>query len=121
MHQGNLRTRSGSAFCRDLLLGHALFLHRGLFLRRPGCQLGDLLGKDLHVADLVASLLAFHGSQQLLMHQRSQQEARRVDRLAPEERIQNDRRDRLLGGVIIEQGLDRCKGDPLIAEEAAAG
>ena len=45
-HQGNLRTRSGSALCGGFLLGHALLLHRCLLLRRPGCQLLGLLGKD---------------------------------------------------------------------------
>ena len=121
MHQGNLRTSSGSTLCRGFLLGYALLLHRCLLLGRPGCQLGGLLGKDLHVADLVASLLAFHGHQHFLMHQRGQQEARRIHRLAPEEGIQNDGCDRLLGGMGVQQGPYRCKRDPFVAEEATAG
>ena len=55
------------------------------------------------------------------MHQYSQEESRRVHRLAPEERVKNDRGDRLIGGMGIQQILDLLEGDPLVAEEAAAG
>ena len=120
-HQGNLRTSSGSSLGRGLLLGHALLLHRCLLLSRPGCQLVDLLREGLRVTNLVTPLLTLHGHQHFLVHQCREQEARRVHRLPPEERVQNDRGDRLLGGMVIQQGLDLLEGDPLIAEEAAAG
>ena len=55
------------------------------------------------------------------MLQRGQQEGGRVHGLALEQGRQSDGRDRGTLTVILQRFLDGLEGDPLLAEEAAAG
>ena len=88
----------------------------------PGCirgyQLIDLRQKWSRINQLVTRFLAFHGLNQLLVLQHSQQEGRGVHRFSLEQAMQNGGCDGVAFGYFFKNTLNALPGHPLPTEEA---